>query len=147
MAPVEKVAAFAAALIPPITATPKVQHQWRVRVGVVVCAMFCAWLYVIAGVVGWVPSIVARAGDIAEIDGKLKLLAQQVQAVADESRNTRLSMLVPQILDMQTRYCGTQGHADQAAMRTLYRRQVDDLLDEYLNLKGKPFRLPSCGEL
>ena len=147
MVALEKMAATALALIPPVTASPKAQYQWRVRVGVVLAMLFIWATYLAAGIAGLVPSVVARASDIAEIDGKLKLVAQQVQAVADDGKRTRLSMLVPQILDMQTRYCETQGRQAQAALRSLYRRQVDDLLDEYLKLKGQPFRLPACAEL
>ena len=142
-----KLTTFAAALVPPATSTPKAQYQWRLRVGVLCCSMFCAWVYIGAGILGYVPSLVARAGDIAEIDGKLKLVALQVQSVADDGKRTRLSMLTPQILDMQIRYCAAHGRTGQVTVRSLYRQQIDELLDEYLSLKGQPFRLPSCGEL
>lgn len=140
-------AATALALIPPVTASPKAQYQWRVRVGVVLAMLFMGATYLAAGIAGLVPSVVAKASDIAQIDTKLRAVAQQVQALADDGKRMRLSMLGPQIIEMQSRYCETIGNARAAGPRALYRAQIDALLDEYQRLKGQPFRLPSCAEL
>lgn len=147
MVALEKMAATALALIPPVTASPKAQYQWRVRVGVVLAMLFMGASYLAAGIAGLVPSVVAKASDIAEIDTKLRAVAQQVQALADDGKRMRLSMLGPQIIEMQSRYCETIGNARAGGPRALYRAQLDALLDEYQSLKGQAFRLPSCAEL
>lgn len=119
------------ALIPTTDHSPKQQYQWRLRVGLVLCATFTGLVSVTLLAFGLLPGFAgfAQAGEL--------------QAVVKEVRAGRAQALDAQILDMRIRQCA----ASSSEAKQLYWSKIAPLTIEYQNVTGKTYPLPACSDL
>lgn len=134
---VEEAIDVAKHLIPPDDDDPKARKVWDwtvvgVLVGAVLSGGFhiawaCGWL-AIFGLPGF-----ARANEVATIQQQLTII---------EKGQTKT-----EILTTRTAQCRVLKKGDNVDYLQSLTGQLNDALDNYYRLVGKPYRLPGCDEL
>lgn len=116
---------------PKIDATPEQVQAWRQSMSMIVGALVGFSVFGFMWSEGLTP--------LSEGYARNSAVAQLASALHDH----RASILATTILDTQRNKCAT---AD-GALRTVLVRQLTDQLQQYRELKGQDFPLPSCEDI